>query len=116
MPVFVTFRFTDILRGLVAQPIMAAHGYQLGFIGATVIQKRNPHDYMKDFISEIPVYEHSRRVIEIVSEVVSPIQTIKCNLLAAYGELYRKGIVLEKELAALDAWLSDLEKISSPTS
>lgn len=113
MPVFVTFRFTDILRGLVAQPIMAVHGYQLGFTGATVVQKRNPHDYMKDFVSEIPVYEHSRRVVEVVSEVVSSNQTMEGNLLAAYRELYHRGIVLEKELAVLDAWLSNLEKISS---
>ncbi|MEJ7663681.1 MAG: hypothetical protein WKG07_31160 [Hymenobacter sp.] len=49
LPAYVTFRFTDILRGLVAQPIMWAHGYRLGFTEATVIQVRNPHDYVKDF-------------------------------------------------------------------
>jgi hypothetical protein len=108
MPVFVTFRFTDILRGLVAQPIMAAKGYQLGFTGATVVQKRNPHDYMKDFISEIPVYEHSSRVIDVVSKVVSPNQSIEGNLLTAYRELCSNGIVPEIELATLDAWLEDL--------
>jgi hypothetical protein len=112
MPVFVTFRFTDILRGLVAQPIMAAHGYQLGFVGATVVQKRNPHDYMKDFVSEIPVYEHSRRVIESVSKAVSPHHTIEGNMLAAYQALCSNGIVPEKELVALQAWLSDLKNIS----
>ena len=58
LPTYVTFRFTDILRGLVAQPIMWLYGYQLGFVNATVVQKRNPHDYMKDFISEIPMYEY----------------------------------------------------------
>ena len=58
------FRFTDILRGLVAQPILAAYGYQGGFTGATVVQKNNPHDYMKDFVSEIPLCERSRRVIQ----------------------------------------------------
>ena len=31
LPTYVTFRFTDILRGLVAQPIMWAAGYALGF-------------------------------------------------------------------------------------
>lgn len=112
MPVFVTFRFTDILRGLVAQPIMAAHGYQLGFTDATVVQKRNPHDYMKDFVSEIPVYEYSRRVVEAVSEAVSINLTIASNLLAAYEALCRAGIVVEKELPALEAWLSDIEKMT----
>jgi len=116
LPVFVTFRFTDILRGLVAQPIMAAHGYQLGFTGATVVQKRNPHDYMQDFASEIPVYEHSRRVVEIVEPVVSKNLTLEANLIASYEVLCREGIVPEMELPPLRAWLADLQKICPSTS
>ena len=41
LPAFVTFRFTDILRGYVAQPILQAAGYRLGFTEATVYQDRN---------------------------------------------------------------------------
>jgi len=55
LPTYVTFRFTDILRGLVAQPIMWLYDFQLGFTNATVVQKRNAHDFMKDFESEIPM-------------------------------------------------------------
>lgn len=111
LPVFVTFRFTDILRGLVAQPIMAALGYELGFLGATVLQKRNPHDYMKDFVSEIPVYESSRLAVEVASEVVSSNKSISENLSSAYRALHHKGIVPAEELLSLQAWLSDLNKI-----
>ena len=39
LPTFVTFRFTDILRSYVAQPIMWNAGYRLGFTNATVTQK-----------------------------------------------------------------------------
>ena len=112
LPVFVTFRFTDILRGLVAQPIMAASGYSLGFIDANVFQERNPHDYMKDFDSEIPVYQHSRAVFEIASEVVSPELSIATNLMVVYRNLEREGIVQTEEIVALEAWLNDLEKIT----
>ena len=56
LPAFVSFRFTDILRGWVAQPILWRAGYRLGFTRATVLQVRNPHDYLEDFKSEIPVY------------------------------------------------------------
>jgi len=66
LPSFVTFRFTDILRGLVFQPIMWLYGYNLGFVNATVIQKRNPHDYFKDFLSELPMYQHCEEVIDLV--------------------------------------------------
>ncbi|MEM6316942.1 MAG: hypothetical protein AAF960_04690, partial [Bacteroidota bacterium] len=36
LPSYVTFRFTDILRGLIAQPIMWLYDFQLGFTNATV--------------------------------------------------------------------------------
>lgn len=111
LPTYVTFRFTDILRGLVAQPIMWLYGYQLGFINATVIQKRNPHVYMKDFISEIPMYQHSEKVIEIVSNSVSKSESIETNLYNAYISLYKKHIVCEKEIRTLKAWLNDIERM-----
>ncbi|MDX9749428.1 MAG: STELLO glycosyltransferase family protein, partial [Paludibacter sp.] len=108
LPTYVTFRFTDILRGLVAQPIMWLSGYQLGFVDATVVQKRNPHDYMKDFLSELPMYEHGEKVIELVSSNISGDASIENNLYNAYHALHRNGIVIDKELQTLEAWLKDL--------
>lgn len=109
LPTYVTFRFTDILRGLVAQPIMWLYGYQLGFINATVVQKRNPHDYMKDFISEIPMYQECEKVIEIVSNSISKSNSIETNLYNAYKSLLNENIVCEKEMVTLEAWLKDLK-------
>ncbi len=111
LPTYVTFRFTDILRGLVAQPIMWLYNYALGFTEATVIQKRNPHDYMKDFISEIPMYEKGEQVIELVSNVINKENTIAKNMQLAYQSLAEHGIVNEKELITLDAWLADLDDL-----
>lgn len=112
LPTYVTFRFTDILRGLVAQPIMWLHGYQLGFTNATVIQKRNPHDYMKDFISEIPMYEHCEKVIEVVSSSISSSDSMESNLFNAYEKLMENNIVSKSELIVLEAWLNDVQKYS----
>jgi len=109
LPTYVTFRFTDILRGLVAQPIMWLYDYQLGFINATVVQKRNPHDYTKDFISEIPMYEYTEKVIEIVSKSISKNDSIETNLYNAYKALLNENIVCEKEIITLEAWLRDLK-------
>jgi len=109
LPTYVTFRFTDILRGLVAQPIMWLYDYQLGFINATVVQKRNPHDYMKDFISEIPMYQHTEKVIELVSGAISKSESIETNLYNAYKALLVENIVCEKEMLTLEAWLKDLK-------
>lgn len=111
LPSFVTFRFTDILRGLVAQPIMWLYNYQLGFIKATVVQKRNPHDYMKDFISELPMYEHCDKIMEIVSSAISPENDIADNLRLAYQALFEKSVVSKEELITLDAWLDDIKHL-----
>jgi hypothetical protein len=113
LPTDVTFRFTDILRGLIAQPIMWLYDYQLGFINATVVQKRNPHDYLKDFISEIPIYQHGERVIDLVANTISKSESIKSNLYNAYDSLLKADIVCDKEMITLEAWLKDLETLGT---
>lgn len=105
LPAFVNFRFTDILRGLVAQPILWEAGYTLGFGHATVIQKRNPHDYLKDFESEIPCYLYPETIVDLVSNAVSAEQSIPANMVAAYTALYKANIVKENELKLLNSWL-----------
>jgi hypothetical protein len=110
LPMYVTFRFTDILRGLVAQPIMWLYGYQLGFTNATVVQKRNPHDYYQDFLSELPMYHDSENVVHIVKQSISADKTIESNLYDAYVALNKNNIVTDKEIIALKAWLKDIER------
>lgn len=112
LPAYVTFRFTDILRGLVAQPIMWAHGYRLGFTEATVLQVRNPHDYVKDFESEIPCYLHPNRVIAAVTRAIDKGNTVSENLRRAYAELAKENIVSAQEIELLDLWLADVTALT----
>ncbi len=107
LPITVTFRFTDILRGLVAQPILWAAGYRLGFGEATVIQKRNPHNYLKDFESEIPGYLFAEKVVLVARESVSVDRTISENLVSVYEALLREQIVTENEINVLKLWLEN---------
>jgi hypothetical protein len=111
LPTTVTFRFTDILRGLVAQPIMWLYDYQLGFTSATVVQKRNPHDYMKDFNSEISMYQQCENIFSLTASAVSRSQSIESNLFNSYQALLKAGIISDKEMTTLEAWLNDLNKI-----
>jgi len=111
LPTTVTFRFTDILRSYVALPIMWQYGYHLGFTSPQVIQKRNPHDYFQDFISEIPMYQNTYKVIDIVERNISPEQSIGENLLSVYSALLLANIVTIEELSSLKAWLNDCAKI-----
>jgi len=111
LPASVTFRFTDILRGLIAQPIMWLYDYHLGFVNATVVQKRNPHDYMKDLLSEVSMYRHCEKVVDIVSDSIAKCESLESNLYNAYDSLLKAGIVTDEELVILECWLRDLEKM-----
>ncbi len=112
LPASVSFRFTDILRGIVAQPIMWAAGFCLGFTGPTVIQKRNPHDYFDDFKQEVPMYLHVQDAYDITLATTSSRETLNDNLYNVYEELQRCGIVSMGEINMLEAWLEDLSRIN----
>jgi hypothetical protein len=113
LPASTSFRFTDILRSLVAQPIMWLYGYHLGFTAATTIQNRNTHNYFDDFIAEIPMYRYSAAISELVSAAISGKETIIDNLYNAYEALNQNKIVLSKELRVLEAWLKELDSLHS---
>jgi len=113
LPCFVTFRYTDILRGLVAQPIMWLLGYHLGFTKATVIQERNPHDYLKDFESEIPCYLHPYKVMDVVNSRIRSSYSPADNLYQAYTALHNAGIVTDKEVELVTLWLQDISSYLS---
>lgn len=110
LPASVSFRFTDILRGLVAQPILWSMGYRLGFGPATVIQKRNPHNFLKDFEQEVPVYLNVEKAAKIAEENVSKNKSLKDNLIRVYKFLSKEGIVAPWEIPLLTSWLQDLKR------
>ncbi|MBC7949891.1 MAG: DUF288 domain-containing protein [Chitinophagaceae bacterium] len=104
LPSFVTFRFTDILRGIIAQPILWQQGYCLGFTKATVVQKRNEHDYFKDFESEVPMYLHTEKSLTAVTATVRE-GSVTDNLWNAYEALLKLGVVEDREMTVLREWL-----------
>jgi hypothetical protein len=108
LPATVSFRFTDILRGLVAQPILWLYDYQLSFISPIAYQNRNEHNLMSDFESEISCYLDVEKVVEIVINAIDGNVDLNGNLLAAYSALMRAEIVEKKEIEFLKAWLYDL--------
>jgi len=65
LPSTVSFRFTDILRGYIAQRLFWEDGYNLGFTKATVYQERNVHNLMDDFKGEIPVFLQTKKLIKL---------------------------------------------------
>lgn len=108
LPGLVNFRVTDILRSYVAQPVMWAAGYRLGFLSPTVRQQRNAHDLQDDFLSELPLYTEVERILELVRDGIRGDASISDNLFSVYQNLVAGAIVKEAELDLLSAWLDDV--------
>ncbi len=111
LPSSVSFRATDIVRGLVAQPILWSAGFNLGFTAATVTQERNIHDNLSDFESEIPIYINSEKIIDTVEKTVTSRCSIDENLYNAYESLFRKNIVQKYELDMIASWILDIKDL-----
>ncbi|MBL0715524.1 MAG: DUF288 domain-containing protein, partial [Desulfosarcina sp.] len=112
LPAHVNFRVTDILRSYVAQPIMWAAGYRLGFTGPTVRQVRNEHDFMDDFRSELPLYLEAEAMIAGIRAAVRSGDSVSDNLHHVYRQLAGQGVVGEEEIALVEAWLDDVAGLS----
>lgn len=110
LPMSVSFRFTDILRGYVAQRLLWEHDIYLGFGSASVNQIRNPHDLMKDFQDEISMYLNTPAIIKMLDNIVLKGSGLQ-KLFSVYVEFEAHGFVSRIELDALEGWISDMERI-----
>jgi hypothetical protein len=100
----VSFRYSDILRSYITQFVLWQLGGQLAFIAPNMIQRRNPHDVMQDFVLEIPIYQHFHTVMHILTHMDgSQSPTI---LFTIYETLVKEGIVARQELDIVERWLN----------
>ena len=110
LPCTVSFRFTDILRGYVAQRMMWEQGLYLGFTSATVYQERNEHDLMRDFADEVEMYVGVRKVVNILDGLSLHGDPLR-DQYDAYTALRNASVVQDRELEILSAWSRDFERL-----
>ncbi|MBX2979233.1 MAG: DUF288 domain-containing protein [Flavobacteriales bacterium] len=112
LPSYCSFRMTDIWRGFIAQRIAHVNGWSVLFHHATVVQERNEHDLMKDFGQEVVGYMNNSAIRVALEEVVlTPgAEFMGANMKRCYERLVQMGLLEERELVLLDAWLNDLAK------
>lgn len=111
VPITVDFRFTDILRGYIAQRIMWDHEYRLGFHAPNTFQVRNVHDYYKDFLGEISMYQSIPKVVEVLDKVELSNESIENDLSLVYSSLADKDIVSTLEIDNLKNWINDINNL-----
>jgi hypothetical protein len=110
LPATVSFRFTDILRGYIAQGLMGQQGFHIGFTKATVYQERNPHNLMKDFADEVDGYIHMKRIVEIIENVNLSDDLVE-NMRKVYRDLHSSSLVGAEELTYLNLWWEDYNRL-----
>jgi hypothetical protein len=106
LPGTATFRVCDILRGYVAQQALWARGARAGFVHATAVQARNPHDLMADFASELPLYLQATKMNQVLYDVSRQFIGGPEDLTRAYDALAKADLVDPREAAVADAWLA----------
>ena len=111
LPSTVSFRFTDILRGYIAQSVINVSSKNWGFYNATSYQERNDHNLMNDFRSEISMYSNMEEIFQLIFESCKSTNSIIDNLINCYSYLIKNKFVQDKELTVLEAWMSDLNSL-----
>jgi hypothetical protein len=110
LPSFVSFRVTDIWRGLVATAVAQSRGWPIAVLPPTVRQERNPHDLMKDFVDEIPGYVENARLMDRLTGAVSGARNLSDGLTQAYRAIVSMGLAPHRELELIAAWNESLDR------
>jgi hypothetical protein len=111
LPSTVSFRFTDIMRGYIAQSVINASSQKWGFFQATSYQERNDHNLMNDFRSEVSMYSNMEEIFQIIYESCKSTNSITDNLMNCYSSLFKNKFVRDEELKILNSWMVDLNSI-----
>ena len=106
-----SFRFTDILRGYIAQSVINVSSKNWGFFQATSYQERNDHNLMNDFRSEISMYSNMEEIFQVIFECCKSTNSIVDNLTNCYSSLSKNNYVKHEEIKILDSWIFDLNNI-----
>jgi len=116
LPAQCTMRATDIWRSLVAQRVAWANGWSILFHEPSVYQERNEHNLMRDFRDEVPVYLRNREIASILDgiDLAAGVEHIPGNMLVCYNALVAATIFPETEIPLLEAWLSDVARVTAP--
>jgi len=107
IPISVSFRFCDILKSYIAQRGFWAMGAKLAFTSASVYQDRNVHNFMKDFLDEIPCYKDVKKVVELL-DTLELQGNPKKDVIKIYKELKNINVVDQSDVNGIQNFVSDI--------
>lgn len=110
LPSTVNNRVTDIWAGYIKQRIIWEISGKIIFLSPSVYQKRNPHDYLKDFVSELDLYQKTDNLLKTLGEIKLK-GNVEDMLFDTYVSLVNRGFFKSSELMILEQWLKEIKYI-----
>lgn len=104
IPCSVSFRYCDILRGLINNIILKRTNNYMMYSSPNVIQIRNEHDLMSDFKSEYEMYIHNENILNFIENDIGNITSVKELLCLIYNNLLVNNVITQKDIDILNKW------------
>lgn len=107
IPSTVSFRYCDILRGIISNIILKRTNNYMMYTSPNVVQKRNEHNLISDFKSEYEMYIHNEKILDFIeNDIIDSISSSVELLKVIYNNLLINNIITEKEIDILNKWIS----------
>jgi len=111
IPITTTFRVCDIWRGYFVQRLLWDIGGHLSFTSASVIQNRNPHNYLLDFEDELQFYLEAGKLVNFLKTWKSEKHSFFDRVQQLSSDMATNGFWKEGDAKLTAAWLEDLQRV-----
>ena len=106
IPSSVSFRYCDILRGIITNVILKNTDNYMMYSSPNVVQKRNEHDLISDFKSEYEMYIHNESILNYIDTDLVSSMNIGDLLSKVYINLLKNKVIEQSDLDILNVWKS----------
>lgn len=104
IPSSVSFRYCDILRGIICNIILNKTNNYMMYTSPNVTQIRNEHNLISDFKSEYEMYIHNENILDIIDVGILRGHSIKEMMIKIYDNLISREIMKESDKIILIKW------------
>jgi hypothetical protein len=107
IPSSVSFRYCDILRGIISNILLKKTNNYMMYTSPNVIQNRNEHNLINDFKSEYEMYIHNENILNYIEKGLECIEAsdIKTILQLIYHNLYFNDVIKLEDIHILNKWI-----------
>jgi hypothetical protein len=108
IPSSVSFRYCDILRGIINNIILKKTNNYMMYSSPNVVQNRNEHNLISDFKSEYEMYIHNENILEYIENNIPENNslTVKELLVLIYNNLLINKVITQKDINILNKWIT----------